>query len=63
MVFDELIGNSTALLPVYERNQPPDASPEVLPNQPHASPQRSGPLIAHRDLNALIDDRLERRRE
>jgi len=55
MVFDELIGHSTALLPVYERDQPPDASPD--------QPQRSGPLIAPRDLNALIDDRLEHRRE
>ncbi|HBJ37315.1 MAG TPA: hypothetical protein DDZ51_21695 [Planctomycetaceae bacterium] len=55
MVFDELIGHSTPLLPCYERDQPPDASP--------GQPQRSGPLIAHRDLNALIDDRLEHRRE
>jgi hypothetical protein len=55
MVFDELIGHSTPLLPHYERDQQPDASP--------GQPQRGGPLITHRDLNALIDDRLEHRRE
>jgi hypothetical protein len=55
MVLDELIGHSTPLLPCCERDQPADASPD--------QPQRSGPLITHRDLNALIDDRLEHRRQ
>lgn len=61
MVFDELIGHSTALLPSYEREPSthplPDAPPDFTPDPP----QPSGLKLAHRDLNALIDDRLSRR--
>ena len=51
-VLNELIGHSPALLPSYQQEQPPDAFPDVPPSPP----QRSGLKLAHRDLNALIDD-------
>ena len=62
-VLNELIGHSPALLPSYQQEQPPDAFPDVPPDLPPSPPQPNGLKIAHRDLNALIDDRLSRRRE
>ncbi len=61
MVFDELIGHSAGLLPSYERDQSPIASADVPPEITPDPPQHSGLKLAHRDLNALIDDRLSRR--
>ena len=67
-VLNELIGHSPALLPNYRHEQQPDACPDLTPDLPPDTasrpPQPSGLKLAHRDLNALIDDlddRLSRR--
>ncbi|HBJ38590.1 MAG TPA: hypothetical protein DDZ51_28340 [Planctomycetaceae bacterium] len=66
MVFNELIGHRTNLIPSYGPEQPPANKPEDTPadkpEQPQAAASPGRPLLEHHDLNALIDDRLGRRR-
>jgi hypothetical protein len=63
LVIDELIGHTTSLLPSIERDSPPSCPPARTSACPPRSASGSGPAGAQPDLNALIDGRLQHRRE